>query len=191
MGIGLTGASDDQLMTRIQAGDQEAFGEIYDRYSTRAYGIARLICGDSGRAEDAVQEAFVSIWRRSSSYEPQRGSLAAWLLSIARHRAIDVARAHATQAKRRGAEEQLASVPAPGNVADRAVEHTQIAHLQLLLARLPEAQREVIVLAFYGQLTHSEIAGHLDLAPGTVKGRIRLGLQKLQSDAQLNESHGC
>ncbi|MEO6497199.1 MAG: sigma-70 family RNA polymerase sigma factor [Solirubrobacteraceae bacterium] len=183
----LSGDSDDALMERVQAGDHEAFGEIYDRYSARSYRIALSICRDTGRAEDAVQESFVSVWRSSASFEPERGALAAWLVTITRYRALDIARAHAAHSSRRSSEEQLNSVAAGSQVAEDAIEHAQALHLKTLLCRLPEAQREVITLAFYGQLTHAQIAEHLDLPPGTVKGRIRLGLEKLRSDTQLQE----
>jgi RNA polymerase sigma-70 factor (ECF subfamily) len=183
----LPGESDEALMVQVQAGDHEAFGEIYDRYSARAYRIALGICRDTGRAQDAVQESFISVWRSSRSYEPGRGALGSWLLTVTRHRALDVARAHATHSARRSSEEQLDSVAGTGQVAEDVIKQAQTSHLKTLLHRLPEAQREVITLAYYGQLTHAQIADHLDLPPGTVKGRIRLGLEKLRDDTQLQQ----
>jgi DNA-directed RNA polymerase specialized sigma24 family protein len=135
---------DDELMARIQAGDTGAFGELYDRFATRAYLVARSLCGD-GRAEAAVRDAFVSVWQGRGTYRPPRDTIAAWLLDTVRLCAVAVDDA-----------------PPPA-----------------LLARLPDTQREAIVLAFYGRLTHGEIARHLEVHPGVIKGRMRLGLRKL------------
>ncbi|MEJ7785964.1 MAG: sigma-70 family RNA polymerase sigma factor [Solirubrobacteraceae bacterium] len=181
----LSSDSDEGLMAQVQAGDHVAFGEIYDRFCRQAYRIALAICRDTGRAEDAVQESFVAVWSRSTTYQPERGTVAAWVLTIARHRALDAARAHATRAARRSREEQLDSVMGAGEVADDVIAQDQTSHLRTLLCLLPETQREVITLAFYGELTHAQIAEHLYLPPGTVKGRMRLGLKKLRDDPQL------
>ncbi len=169
-------------MQEVKAGSEDAFGELYDRFSARAYRIARSVCHDQGGAEEAVQELFVSIWNSRNSYEPQRGSVAAWLLTIARYRAIDVARRNTNHSSRRAHEEELESLSAPGDVADRAVARTETHQMQALLSRLPDAQREVVTLAFYGQLTHIEIASQLKLPQGTVKGRMRLALHKLRDE---------
>ncbi|MGI8558449.1 MAG: RNA polymerase sigma factor [Solirubrobacteraceae bacterium] len=173
---------DRQLMTRIEAGSVDAFEQLYDRYSSRAYWMARSICRDDGRAEEAVQEAFTSIWRNRAGYRPQRGTAAAWLLAIARNRAIDIARRNGNHASRRAGEEVIERLHAAGDVAEQAVELADAAGLRSRLAGLPDAQQEVIALAFYGQLTHSEIATKLQLPSGTVKGRMRLGLQKLRAE---------
>jgi RNA polymerase sigma-70 factor (ECF subfamily) len=172
-----------QLMARIESGSVEAFEELYDRYSARAYRVAWWVCRDAGRAEDAVQEAFISIWRSRMGYHPARGTPAAWLLTTVRHRAIDVVRRHTKHADRRVGERLLDPDPAT-DVAELAATREEAHRLQDLLTQLPDAQREVIVLAFYGQLTHSEIATALDLPTGTVKGRMRLGLQKLRTHVE-------
>ena len=109
------------------------------------------------------------------------------MLTITRHRALDVARAHATHSTRRSSEEQLDSIAGTGEIAEDIIKRAQTSHLKMSLCRLPETQREVITLAFYGQLTHAQIADHLDLPPGTVKGRMRLGLKKLRDDTQLQQ----
>ena len=176
-------ARDDlQLMERIVTGDDEAFVKLYDRYGARAYRVARSVCRDDGRAEDSVQEAFISLWRSPASYQPARGTVASWLLVVVRNRAIDLSRRHGKEADHRADPDLLDTRHAAGDVAAEAVASADAPHLRALLARLPDAQQEVIVLAYYGQLTHAEIADRLELPPGTVKGRMRLGLQKLRRD---------
>lgn len=177
---GLRPSSDEQLMAQIQAGDPDALGELYDRFFARAYGVAMSVCHDRCRAEDAIQESFVSIWRSRASYQPDRGTVAAWLLSVVRHRAIDVGRRDDRHGARCLTDDGLERHRSADDVAQEAAEMAEASRLQSLVARLPEAQREVITLAFYGQLTHLEIADRLDLPPGTVKGRMRLGLEKLR-----------
>lgn len=141
------------------------------------------VCRDHGRAEDAVQEAFISLWHSRASYRPDRGPVAAWLLTLVRHRAIDLARRNDKHAARRASEDRLDAHPAtddPDDVAATVARRADAGHLQALLSQLPAPQREVIQLAIYSQLTHSEIAEHLDVPAGTVKGRMRLGLEKLR-----------
>jgi RNA polymerase sigma-70 factor (ECF subfamily) len=172
---------DGQLMEQIKSGSTDAFEELYDRYCYRAYRVAWSICHDKDCAEDSVQEAFLSVWNGRANYTHDRGSLAAWLLTVVRYRAIDVARRHHKQAGRRADEHTLDTHPASGNIAEQAVARDEAHRLRYLLAQLPDAQREVITLAYYGELTHTEIATTLDLPTGTVKGRMRLGLGKLRA----------
>ncbi len=174
-----TGPSDERLMARIQANDPEALGELYDRYASPAFRVSMSVCQDRGRAEDAVQEAFISIWRARASYSGDRGTVAAWLMSVARHRAIDLGRGNARHATRCVSDHHLGGHDSGTDVAVEAAEADTTARLRTLLARLPDSQREVITLAFYGELSHLEIAALLGLPLGTVKGRMRLGLHKL------------
>jgi RNA polymerase sigma-70 factor (ECF subfamily) len=173
---------DGLLMAQIQSGSTDAFEGLYDRFCVRAYRVAWSVCRDDGPAEDAVQEAFISIWRNRGEYRPKRGSVAAWLLSVVRHRAIDIARHNGIHTKHRASENPIQFASALSDVAEQVVARAEAASLRVLLERLPDAQREVITLAFYGQLTHAEIAAQLRLPGGTVKGRMRLGLQKLRAD---------
>jgi len=138
-------------MARVQAGDADAFGALYDRHAMRAFRIARAICHDAGRAEDATQDGFLAIWNSRAKFNPENGSFKAWSTSIVIKRAI----------ARSETEAMLAS-----------------------LSRLPAKQAEVISLAFFGELSHSEIAALLDLPSGTVKGRMRLGLEKLRKQIE-------
>jgi RNA polymerase sigma-70 factor (ECF subfamily) len=176
--------SDDQVMASVKAGSVAAFGVLYDRYCDRAYRVAWSVCRDDGRTQEAVQEAFISIWKTRMTYEPRQGKVASWVLTVARNRAIDIARRSDPHAAHRAGEESLNTIRAPTSVDEQVVSRAQARDLLSLLARLPDTQREVITLSFYGQLTHSEIAAHLGLAPGTVKGRMRLGLQRLRHEIQ-------
>jgi RNA polymerase sigma-70 factor, ECF subfamily len=177
---------DDLLMAQVKSGNVDVFEELYDRYSARAYRVAWSICHDQGHTEDAIQEAFLSIWKSRTAYKPHRCTLAAWLLTTVRYRAIDVARRDHKHSSRRAAERTLAAHPTTGALADQSVANRDEAErLRALLTRLPDAQREVITLAFYGELTPTEIATALGLPAGTVKGRMRLGLHKLREAIDL------
>jgi len=178
----LAAVNDDQVMASVKGGSVAAFAVLYDRYCDRAYRIARSVCRDDGRAEEAVQEAFISIWKTRRTYVTQEGKVAPWVLTVVRYRAIDVTRRNGLHAEHRASDDMLYTVRGPTSVEDQVFARERARHLLTLLARLPDAQREVIMLAFYGQLTHSEIAAQLGLPPGTVKGRMRLGLQRLRGD---------
>lgn len=175
-------ASDDsRLMSDVDAGSVAAFAELYDRFCHRAYAVAFSVCRDEGRAQDAVQEAFLSLWKRPSGYCSHRGTVAAWLLTVVRYRAIDLARSDGNHAARRAGDDQLSHHPALDDVSETVVQHDSAEHLLRSLVILSDEQREVITLAYYGQLTHTEIATQLGVPCGTVKGRMRLGLRKLRA----------
>lgn len=171
--------TDDQLITLMAAGSTDALGVLYDRYAARALRVARAVCPEA-HAEEAVQEAFVDIWRGRGTYRARRGTAAAWVLAIVHNRGVDVARRHSRHAGRQTDSAALEHRVAPADVSGQVTDGAEAGELRAHLARLPAAQRDVITLAFYGQLSHREIAEHLGLPPGTVKGRMRLGLQKLR-----------
>lgn len=175
-------ASDEELMSRVQADDAIAFEELLDRYSAKAHGLAHLICRDSVRAEDAVQEGFIAIWRARATYDPARGSARAWMLTLVRHRSIDLMRQGGRGNWLWESDEWLDGIPAPACVAEQVERQDEGDRLRASLRELPVLQREVIVLAYFGGLTHTEIAERLRLPPGTVKGRMRLGLHKLRAE---------
>src|ERR1700744_5918144 len=177
---------DAELIEQIQSGSTYAFATLYDFYSARAYRVALSICREDGHAEEAVQEAFMSVWRSSAGYERSRGTVAAWLLSTVRYRAIDILRRQSKHATRLAGKETFAAEAAHGDVVEQTVRRDEASHLRALLTRLPETQREAIALAFYAQLTHTEIAAMLHLPLGTVKGRMRLGMDKLRVDIERN-----
>jgi RNA polymerase sigma-70 factor, ECF subfamily len=173
--------SDSRLIAETCTGNLDAFATLYDRYGERAYRVAASVVNDNDHAEEAVQEAFVSIWRNAASYQPQRGSAAAWVLSIVRHRAIDLARLNGPVSDRQLSDTWLLGRPAPEDVCEQTIARERAEQLRTLLHQLPDTQREVITLAFYGQLSHTEIAEQLGLPAGTVKGRMRLGMHKLRA----------
>ena len=177
--------SDEQLMLRVKGDDAEAFEQLYDRYASLAFHVARSVCFDVGRAEEAVQEGFLSVWRARGRYRPEAGSVKGWALTLVRHRAIDAARRGAAAGRSdtveldaRVADTEAVSPP------DAAVERSEADALRGFLNQLPDKQSEVIALAFYGGLTHSEIATQLELPAGTVKGRMRLGMHRLRADME-------
>ena len=182
-------ASDLELMAQVNAGSVEAYSEIYDRFCDRAFRVAFAVCRDAGYAQDAVQDAFLSVWRSPASYRSDRGTVAAWLLAGVRYRAIDVSRRNARHSAHRASDDRLRERPASDDVSENVVARDDAGRLLTSLAQLPDHQREVIVLAYYGELSHSEIAAHLGLSAGTVKGRMRLGLQKLRDNAELIAPH--
>lgn len=174
--------SDTELMEEIVAGNVEVLGELYDRYSARAFRVARSVCRDHSSAEEAVQEAFVSILGSRANHRSERGTVAARVLQIVLSRAIDVSRVQAKHGRRLASCDTLGVVPAPGDVVDQAGGRIDGIRARSALAALPDAQREAITLAYYGGLTHTEIAERLGVPFGTVKRRIRLGMDKLRLD---------
>lgn len=172
-------------MCRVQDDDTLAFGELYDRHVARALRVARSVGHPSARVEDAVQEGFLSVWRNRASYQPGAGSFQAWAMTIIRHRAVDCIRSDRGKTRPQSAElKEGFSDKTSGSLQDEAIARSEGHALRASLQQLPDAQAEVITLAFFGELTHTEIATHLSLPEGTVKGRMRLGLKKLRSEMQ-------
>ena len=174
-------ATDVALIQEMQAGGRGEFGELYRRFGSRAYRTAFSVCHDRDCAQDAVQDAFVSIWRLRATYRPERGPVPQWVMSIVRHRAIYLARRRRASAGLEPGTGWLEALPGRDDVPSQVESHAEAKQLRQLLSRLPSAQREVITLAFFHGLTHHQIARQLALPPGTVKGRMRLGLQKLRA----------
>jgi RNA polymerase sigma-70 factor (ECF subfamily) len=177
-----TSVTDEVLMACVQENDTLAFAQLYGRHAERARMMTHKICRDVGRAEEAVQDGFFSIWRSRADYQPRRGSFQAWSMGIVRHRAIDSFRHVGIRPRLQAVvaadgPEEIDTAPSP--LSD-VIAHGERAHMFELLQRLPENQAEVVVLAFYGGLSHSEIATRLGLPAGTVKGRMRSGLKKLR-----------
>ena len=172
---------DEQVMAAVKAGSVAAFNVLYERYCDRVYRVARSVCRDDGRAQAAVEEAFIAIWRTRANYDDRR-TVAAWVLTVAHTRAIDVARRDAPHVGRRADDDRPEDLPASGAIAEQVGADDQARDLLRALAVLPDAQQEVITLAFYGQLTHTELAAQLDLPLGTVKGRMHRALDRLRRD---------
>ncbi|TME82170.1 MAG: sigma-70 family RNA polymerase sigma factor [Chloroflexi bacterium] len=171
---------DHQMAAQLKRGDSTALESLYDRYGRLAYGLAFRILNDRSAAEDAVQDAFLAVWRNAGGFDTSRGSLRNWLLSIVRNRAIDRLRGNV----RIHREVQLESAGRAAEVPDawQAVavdlERKQIREG---FAELPDAQRRTLELAYFGGYTHVEIASRMQVPLGTVKGRMRIGLEKMRS----------
>jgi RNA polymerase sigma-70 factor, ECF subfamily len=177
--------SDGELMVTVTAGSVDGFVVLHGRYYDRAYRVARAVCHDDGRAQEAVQEGFLAVWNSRASYRSQQGTVAAWLLTVVRYRAIDIARSNYRHASRRADDAPLTQVSPEEDPWEIVAKHDDAQRVQISLAMLPDAQAEVITLGYYGQLTTTEIATRLGIPAGTVKGRMRLGLQKLRADLTL------
>jgi RNA polymerase sigma-70 factor (ECF subfamily) len=182
MSLASVAATDAELMRRAQAGEHAAFGDLYQRLSGRAHRVAAAVCHDEPSAQEAVQDAFAAMWTSRGTYEPARGDVAGWAMAVVRNRAIRLARRRAAEAVRSSGNSQERQ--APDDVEAEAEARSDARELLDLLHQLPAAQREVIALGFYGGFTHEEIAERLSLPPGTVKGRMRLGLSKLRDDIE-------
>ena len=180
--VDLRGLADEELMELVDAGDTRAFEVIFDRHSGAGYSLALRMCGRRALAEDIVQEAFLSLWRSSAGYDRARGSVRSWVLSAVHNRAVDALRRAGSKAGRDVHDEGIAErLPAP-DATDAEVERREESRrVRTALDGLPGDQRQVIELAYFGGLSHSQIAEMLDLPPGTVKGRMRLGLSKMRS----------
>jgi RNA polymerase sigma-70 factor (ECF subfamily) len=155
---------------------------LVDRYHRSAVAVAARFCGVA-LAEDAVQDAFLSIWRASSTYRPELASVRNWLLGIVRHRAIDALRRDARHTNRRASADLLDALLDPVQIEDTVFASDQASMVRSMLQRLPPEQARVITLAYFDGLTHAQIAQRTGVAPGTVKGRIRLGVAKLRQPA--------
>jgi RNA polymerase sigma-70 factor, ECF subfamily len=174
--------ADEELMPLIGAKDATAFEVFYDRHGGVAYSLAYRVVGERGAAEDVVQEAFISIWRSGARYDPTRGSVRSWMLGIVRNRAIDVLRRKAGRAPKLDFDDEsaLAQRPAEELTDTEALKRETAREVRGVLGELPGDQSQVIELAYFGGFSHSEIARMLGLPLGTVKGRMRLGLEKIR-----------
>jgi RNA polymerase sigma-70 factor (ECF subfamily) len=174
-------AEDVSCLRRVASGDQAAAAGLYDRHSRALYSLILRIVGDETEAEDVLQEVFAQAFRQASRYDASRGAVAAWLLMMARSRAIDRLRARRTRFEGRTGEATLDEMPdAQPSVASVMLSDEQTRSIQRALGELPLLQRMAIELAYYEGLSHSEIAERLEQPLGTVKTRIRLGLLKLR-----------
>jgi RNA polymerase sigma-70 factor (ECF subfamily) len=173
--------ADEELMQLVYRGQAQAFEVIYDRHADAAFSLAYRMCGQRALAEDVVQEGFVSLWRSGAHYDRARGSVRSWVLGIVHNRAIDALRRRTVQDRGRvsgeGIEERVAS---PERIDVEVARRDEAREVHDALEQLPDEQSRVIELAFFGGLTHVQIASMLDTPVGTVKGRMRLGLAKMR-----------
>ncbi len=172
---------DAVLLQRIAQGDRDAFMELYQRYANLVYSMALRVVGDSQTAEEITQDVFMKVWQKGALYDGSRGRFSTWLLSVTRFTAIDRLR---YEKRRPAADSAPRDTILPRELRHLSADHTrweQGQQLRMLIEQLPPEQREVVELAYFGGLTHRELAEHLDLPLGTVKSRLRLGLNKLRT----------
>jgi RNA polymerase sigma-70 factor (ECF subfamily) len=181
--------SDEALLSLIASSDEAALAELYDRFGGLAYGLALRILRDEALAEDAVQEAFLTVWRTADRFLAERARASTWILTLVHRRAVDLVR---REERRRGEPLDVAPEPAaPETVDEEATLGFRRRLVQEALRRLPPEQREALELGYYGGLTQSELAERLDQPLGTIKSRMFTGLARLRellAQAGLEES---
>jgi RNA polymerase sigma-70 factor (ECF subfamily) len=170
-----SGAADTALVAAIRSGEQSAMGALYDRYSPVVYAVALRVLGDTGAAEDVLQDVFMQLWKNPGAFDSSRGSLGAWLAVITRNRAIDALRKRRPESD---IEDVIISVePDMAGEAERVQVREKV---RATLSGMPDGQRKALELAYYEGLTHSEIAAKTGEPLGTIKTRIRAGLLTLR-----------
>jgi RNA polymerase sigma-70 factor, ECF subfamily len=187
--------ADRALIARIEGRDADALAELYDRYASRLMGLAQRIVGDTGEAEEVLQELFLWVWRSAGSFDASRGSVIAWLLVATRSRAIDRVRARrpAARAGLRSVD-AVPDAPGPQDVEADSADRQWARLCRSAISELPEDQRRTLELAYFEGLTHQEISEQTGTPLGTVKTRVRLGLMKLRDRVRPylgRESHGA
>jgi RNA polymerase sigma-70 factor, ECF subfamily len=179
--------ADEEVMQLVQQGDPRAFELLYDRHGGAAFSLAYRMVGDRVIAEDISQEAFLSIWRSRLRYQAERGSVRTWVLGVVHHRTIDALRRNLVHDRRRASAEGIEErQEAPERTDVEVARREEARQVRSAIDALPEDQSQVIELAYFGGFTHSQIAEMLEMPIGTVKGRMRLGLEKLRR--QLSEA---
>jgi RNA polymerase sigma-70 factor (ECF subfamily) len=169
----------DALLTLVARGDQGAFEALYERLARPAYGLIRKVLRDPAQSEEVVQEVLLEVWRTASRFDPARGGAATWVLTIAHRRAVDRVRSEAAAAGREQRTSRAADA-ARDDVADHVEATLDAELLRRCLDGLSDVQRESITLAYYGGYTYPEVAKLLEVALGTIKSRIRDGLNRLR-----------
>jgi RNA polymerase sigma-70 factor, ECF subfamily len=169
------GAADNSLVSAIRSGDEKAMAMLYDRYSPIVYSVALRVLGDTGAAEDVLQEVFMQLWRNPGGFDSSRGNLAAWLAVISRNRAIDAIR-------KRRPDTDIADVivSVEPDLAGDAERARAMEKVRGALGAMPSAQRSALEMAYFEGLTHTEIAAKTGEPLGTIKTRIRAGLLALR-----------
>jgi RNA polymerase sigma-70 factor (ECF subfamily) len=177
---------DGELLSAIAGGDRQAYRALYQRYAAILLGLLSRILGDRGEAEDVLQEVFLQIWKKAGDFDDRRGRALHWLATIARNRALD--RRSTLESRRR-----LAAAPMPNlpeeespDPADEANMAEEVRHLHRALAQIPEAQRKVLLLAYFDGLSQSEIADRVGAPLGTVKSHARIGLARLRDYLRIS-----
>jgi RNA polymerase sigma-70 factor, ECF subfamily len=184
--------ADEELMQLVQRGEARAFEVLYDRHCGVAFSLAYRMCGARAAAEDVVQEAFLAMWRSGARYDRTRGSVRTWALGIVHNRAIDALRRSTVHDRRRASDEGIEErFEAEERTEVEAARRDEARSVREVIDELPEEQGRVIQLAYYGGFTHTEIAEMLNTPIGTVKGRMRLGLEKMRARLQASGMQGA
>ena len=187
------GLRDGELVELVAQRDAGALEALYERYGRAAYSLARRILTEGTLAQDVVQEVFLSLWRDARRFDAGRGTVATYLLSMTHHRAVDVVRREENLRRRRTSDEGLELAPDPkARVEDEVEASERRAEVRSALAELPAAQREVLLLAYFGGYTQREVAALVGVPLGTVKTRMAAGMRKMKEalqDAGREEQH--
>jgi RNA polymerase sigma-70 factor (ECF subfamily) len=178
MGSELAHLTDEAVVGLVARSDERALAELYDRFGRVAYGVALRVLRDEALAEDAVQEAFLAVWRSAPKFEPQRAKAGTWLLTFVHRRAVDLVR---REQRRRADPLEGAPEPATETTDLEADVRDRRRRVQDALAQLPTDQRQALELAYYGGLTQSELAERLGVPLGTIKSRMFAGLSRLRT----------
>ena len=179
--------AEDELLELLANADPAGIEQLYDRYGRLAYSLAYRVLNDEGAAEDVVQEAFLSVWRRATTYRAERGSLRTWVCSIVQHRALDRLRGRAGRARQDLPLEHAAPETGFSDTWDHVAERLQRDQLLEALGTLSDDQRQAIELAYYGGYSQSEISSLLRIPLGTIKGRTRSALRHLRESLERPE----
>jgi RNA polymerase sigma-70 factor (ECF subfamily) len=169
--------SDEAVVALVARSDDAALAELYDRFGRPAYGLALRILRDEALAEDAVQEAFLALWRSAARFVPEKSKASTWILTLVHRRAVDTVR---REQRRRADTLEHAPEPSVGGVDEDAWLRLQRERVQAALRTLPDAQREALELAYYGGFSQSELAERLGQPIGTIKSRMFAGLSRLR-----------
>ncbi len=172
--------ADEDLIVMTDGGDTQALAALYDRHGRVAYSLAYRMMGERQAAEDLVQEAFLKVWRAAGSYRVEKASVRTWILSIVNNRGIDMLRSSASRRRTQDRVEAQTPSSQPSEAFSETWRNSQRVQIREALRGLPPEQLKVLELAYFSGYTHTEIAELLDLPLGTVKGRMRLGLQKIR-----------
>jgi RNA polymerase sigma-70 factor (ECF subfamily) len=179
----LSDLADEDLMQLVRKGESAAFEVVYERHATAAFSLAYRMVGTRNAAEDVVQEAFLSLWRSGARYDRARGSVRTWVLGIVHNRAIDALRRSIVHDRRRASDEGIEErFEARERTDVEAARNDEAREVRAALRTLPAEQCKVIELAYFGGFSQSEIAEMLETPIGTVKGRMRLGLEKMRGE---------
>ena len=172
--------ADEDLISLVHTADPDAFATLYERHSRAAYSLAYRMMGEKQASEDLAQDAFIKVWRNAASYRAERGSVRTWILAIVHNRGIDQIRSQASRRRTQDKIEADAPRSQPSEAFTETWRNSQREQVREALNTLPQEQLKIFELAYFFDYTHVEIARLLNLPLGTVKGRMRLGLQKLR-----------